>query len=228
MADRFIDRIDIDAPDPFNALLATLHARSKDTPAKTFWHAEAMHPAIFRALRMDRAEEGAAYAAMAFRLHRAEDGARILFAWPSLHHLDHLEDDWTGIEAVLAWNPADDTATVMGDPAEALFGGLGGPTDALNIFASPFAYLRHIAEQRAAFWTFRRNALFGGWRAIDEKVDHPGLLALGPIDRIRWPIGAMPDDIRLHGIPAKAFNAALLRQARIPRATEALSMKVAA
>lgn len=228
MADRFIDTIDIDAIDPFNGLFARLHARSKNTPAKTFWHAEAMHAGIFRALRMNPAEEGAAYAAMAFRLHRSDEGARILFAWPSLHHLDNLEDDWTGIETVLAWNPADDSATVMGDPDAVLFGGTGAPGEPLNVFASPFSYLRHIAEQRAAFWTFRRGMIFNNWHAIDEPTTHPGLLALAPPDKIRWPIHALPDDIRLHGIKAQAFNTALLRQARIPRATEAHSMKVAA
>lgn len=227
MAARFRDIIDIDAPDPVNALFATLYARSKDCPGKTFWDADAMHPAIFRALRMDRSEEGAVYAAAAFRLHRSEEGAAILFAWPSLHYLGDLEDDWLGIEAVLAWDPVTDTATVLGDAAANLFGTCNS-NETLTVFASPFAYLRHIAEMRAQFWTFRRMAMADNWHAVAEPTAPDGLLALAPPDKIRWPLAELPDDIRLQGISAKAFNTALLRQARIPRATEAHSMKVAA
>src|SRR5690606_34842599 len=96
-------------PTALNPLFATLHARSKDTPAKTWRHASAMHPSIFRALKMNRSEDGAIYAAAPFRLHRSESGARILVALPTPPLFDSRGDDWLGIETVLAWNPVDDT-----------------------------------------------------------------------------------------------------------------------
>lgn len=216
------------APDAMNAFYATLYAREKDTPGKVFWHAEAMHPAIFRALCMDRNETGAIYAAAAFRLYRCETGARILAAFPAPFILEDGDDDWLGIDTVLSWNPVDDTAEVMGDPIAQVVGAV--PHDeALHIHASPFAFLRALAEARAQ-WFCQRCAVKGEWRAAKERDLTPGLLLLGKDPaKVRWPIHELPETITVHGIDARAFNNALLRQARIPRAVAAPTpMKAAA
>jgi hypothetical protein len=217
---------EIETLDAWNVLFATLHARSKDSPGKTFWDARAMHPAIFRALRMDPNEEGAIYAAAAFRLHLSADGPRVLCAMPALRILEDGNDDWLDIEAVLSWNPVDDTATVMGDAGADLF----GHTDAaepLNVYSSPFDYLRHVAEARAQ-WFIYRAKVNGEWHLASEPARIPGLLALAEPAKVRWPLHDMPADITAHGIDARAFNNALLRQARIPRAVAAPQSRKAA
>lgn len=217
---------EIDTIGAWNVLFATLHQRSKDSPAKTFWHARAMHPAIFRALCMDPKEDGAIYAAAAFRLHMSDEGARILCAMPALRILEDGDDDWLEIEAVLSWNPVDDTATVLSDAGADLF----GHTDAaepLTVFASPFAYLRHIAEARAQWFIYRRK-VNGEWHLASEPSLIPGLLTLAEPTKVRWPIHDMPADITANGIDARALNSALLRQARIPRAVAAPQSRKAA
>lgn len=216
------------APDALNDFYATIYAREKDTPGKAFWHAEAMHPAIFRALHMDRNETGAVYAAAAFRLARTLDGARILCAFPAPRILEDGDDDWLGIEVVLIWNPVDDTAQVMGDPVAQVVGSV--PYDeALHVHASPYAYLRALAEARAQ-WFALRCAVKGQWRHASEPDLTPGLLLIGNDPaKVRWPLHEMPENITVHGLEARAFNNALLRQARIPRAVAAPTpMKAAA
>jgi len=211
---------------PFNDLFFALHARSKDTPGKTFWNAEAMHPAIFRALKMDAKETGAVYAAAAFRLHRTPDGPRILCAMPALAILEQGDDDWLNIEEVVSWNPVNNTATVLGEAGPILFGHTH-ETEPLHVFASPFAYMRHVAETRAQWFVYRAQ-VNGQWHIASEPTQTPGLLLIGQPNEVRWPLHAMPTDITVHGIDARAFNNQLLRQARIPRAVAAPEMRKAA
>ena len=219
LIERVIDQMLADDLAVFNGLFAVLHAREKDCPGKTWWNAEAMHPAIFRALQMDRAEDGAIYAAAAFRLHRTEDSAAILCAFPAPRILEDGDADWLRIETVIAWNPRTNTATVLGDTGPALVGRI--PNDApLHIHADPFTFLRSVAEARAQWFAMRR-AVRSDWHSVHEPDLTPGLLLIGAPDKVRWPIHAMPDDITVHDLDARAFNAALLRQARIPRAVAA-------
>lgn len=212
--------------DDLNAAWHWLNQLNKDCPGKTFWNAESMHPAIFRALQMDRAEDGAIYAAAAFRLHRSDEGAAILCAMPALRILEDGDDDWLNIEAVLVWNPVTDTASVMGDVAADLFG-YSDETAPLPIFKSPFAYLRHIAEERAKWFIYRRM-VNSQWHMAIEPTVIPGLLPLTDIAKVRWPIRDMPAEVTTHGIDARAFNAALIRQSNIPRAIAAPELRRAA
>lgn len=211
-------------PTALNDLFATLHARSKDSPAKTWWHAPALHPALFRALRLAREEEGAIFAALPFRLHRSEAGVRILAAFPAPRILaPNDDDDWLNIETVLSWDPVTDTAEIMGDTGPALTGAIPPDTDSLPIFASPYAFFRALAEARAQ-WIVRRSAVGGDWRRKPPEPDlTPGLLLIGAPDKVRWPLHAMPEHVVAHGIDAQALNRALLRQARVPRASAAPS-----
>lgn len=216
-------------PTALNDLFATLHARGKDTPAKTWWHAEGMHPAIFRALRMDRQEDGSIFAAQPFRLHRGDGTARILAAFPTPRILGDVDMDWLGIDAVVSWDPVTDTAELMGDCQPALVGAIRPDLDSISIHGSPFAYFRAVAEDRAQ-WVTRRHMISGDWRKRPEEPSSfgPGLLLIGEPDKVRWPLHRMPADVAVHGIDAKALNRAMLRQARVPRAIAAPAMRVAA
>jgi hypothetical protein len=213
---------DANQPELLNPLFALLHDRSKDTAAKTWWHAEAMHPAIFRALRMDRNEAGAIFAAAPFRLHRFDDTARILVAFPCPRILaPHDNDDWLEIDTVLSWDPRSDTAEVADDPGAAIVGNIPPDTDTLDVYGSPFAFFRALAEARAR-WFVARQMIAGDWRRKPREPDlSPGLLLIGKPDQVRWPRHTMPDDITCHGVDAKALNRALLKQARVPRARPA-------
>lgn len=214
-------------PDALNPLFALLHARSKDCPGKTWWHAEAMHPAIFRALRMNRDDEGSVFAAVPFRLHRGPEGARILAAFPCPRILaPHDDNDWLGIETVLSWDPVTDNAEVVGDPGPALVGNIASDAEHLPIHGSAFTYFRALAEARAQ-WIVARQMVAGDWRRKPREPDlSPGLLLIGgEPDKVRWPLSRMPEAITAHGLDAKALNRALLRQARIPRAVDAPKLR---
>lgn len=207
-------------PEWLNPLFATLHARSKDTPGKTWWHAEAMHPAIFRALRLSSTEEGAIFAAVPFRLHRPTKRILVAFPCPRIF-APNDDDDWLGIESVLSWDPVTDSAEIMGEPGPALAGIVPHDAETLEVHTSPFAFLRTLAEARAQ-WIVRRHMVGGDWRRKPAEPDlTPGLLLIGSVDKVRWPIRIMPENITCHGLDPKALNRAMLRQARIPRAVSA-------
>lgn len=200
--------------DGLNDLYATLHARAKDSPAKTFWHAQAMHPAIYRALNIDPAETGAPFASLAFRLHRDEHGARILWAYPTPMFYGDAPDDWLGIETVLAWYPHLNRVEVIGDIGPRIIGPISEGT--AIIFADPFAFFRAHAEARAQWFANMIEA--SEWRAFHEIDLTPGALVIGDIDKLHWPVRSMPVDIICHGIDPAKLNRTLLKQARIPRA----------
>lgn len=202
----------------FNGLFATLHARSKDCAAKTWWDAQAMHPAIFRALRMDMAEEGAIYAAAAFRLHRSDNGVRVLLALPIPRLIVEPAEDWLAVDTVIGWDPVNDTAEVMDDIGPALVGDYSHDQPC-NVYASPYAFMRAIAETRAQ-WFVQWRTIKGEWRSVAEQDTAPGLLAIGAVDKIRWP-RTLPNELILHGLDPVAVNRAILRQAKVPRATAA-------
>lgn len=202
----------------WNDLCAAVYARSKDTPARTWWEAEAMHPALFRALRIDRAEFAAPYAAHPFRLARIEGKAVVLAAHPAPRILGPVDDDWLGIETVIVWNPVDDTATVPGDPVPQLVGALSDDAPALH--ASPFAFFRAWLEQRAAFAMLRSTMVGKDWAVRPTERTHaPGALMIGTPEQIRWNPSALPQHIECHGTDAKRVNSAIFRAAKLPRVT---------
>jgi hypothetical protein len=206
-------------PEWLNPLFAVLHARSKDTPAK-LWHlATPAHDSIFRALRMDRTEFGAFYAALPFRIARIDGKVRILAALPCPHFLDDGDDDWLRIETVLAWDPVANTAKVLDDASENhLIGSLPYDTAAATVHGSPFSFFREIAEARAIFFGLYCNTA-GDWtRKPSEPDTTPGLLLLGDPAKVTWPLHELPDDLTTAHLDAKAVNRAMIRQARVPRA----------
>lgn len=208
-----------------NTVSSTLHALAKETPGKVWWNAEAGHPAIARALRIDPTQLGAAYALTPFRLYR--DGARhlILAAHPAPRHLGPFDWDWLGIETVIAWDPRTDTAQVFGDPEPQTVGTFA---NAPNLYGSPREFFTDWLRARAQFFVLWRQSRRGEWAHGATETDLcPGVLALGSIDQIRWRPADMPPDLTTIGIDAASLNRALIRAARIPRAHNA-GMRAAA
>lgn len=209
----------------WNALVSVVHSRAKDTPAKTWWDAEALHPATFRALRIDRADFAAAYAVHPFRLARIDGKPLILAAHPAPLILGPVDDDHLNIEAVIAWNPVDNRAFVLGDETPQLVGALSD--DAPTLFASPFAFFRAWLEARAAFAMLRSQLVGKDWMARPtEHGTAPGALMIGAIDAIRWNPASLPRDLVCVGADPMQINRAILRAARLPRVSN--SMKAAA
>jgi hypothetical protein len=217
------------APDFMNPIHALAHARARDTPAKRWWYAQVLHPAIFRALRLDPKESGAVYAAMPFRLSRDGEGnACILVALPCPRLFD-ADDDWLGIEVVLAWYPQTGKVIDLEDaepnhlvgelPAD-----LAEPT---HVFADPFAFFRAMAEARAQWLTsFYANA-DPLWRRRPHEPRHvPGFLVIGNPEKVRWP--TLTAEIHCHGIDPRKVNHAILRQSTLPRAIAAHNLRIAA
>ena len=201
----------------WNALCATVHARGKDSPAKTWWHAEAGHAAIYRALRIDPAEFGAFYAGLPFRLARIDGKPLVLAAHPCPLTLGPIDEDWLGIEAVTAWNPVDGSVSILGDDGAQIIGDL---TDAApDLYANAFAFFRAWVETRAAFAMTRTQFAGKDWAVTPtEYGEAPGALIVGDPDKVRWPTATMPRHLVCHGIDAIRINKAILRSANLPRA----------
>lgn len=204
-----------------NALSTWLYATGKDSPAKLWWDAQPTHPAVARALKIDPAEKPAIYALAPFRLARIDGQAVILCALPCPHVLAPADEDFLRIETVLAWDPVKDEARVFDDDAPQLVGTLPNDAEEAAIYGSPFAFFRAIAEERARFAT-ARSSIVGEWmRKPVERDETPGLLLIGDIGKVRWPIHTLPQSLTCIGIDAQAVNRAMLRQAHIPRARSA-------
>lgn len=200
-----------------NNLVASRDAATKrDTPARVWWDCEPYHPAIARALRIDRKQTGGVYALAPFRLWN--DGTRhlILAAYPCPRILGPIDMDHLGIEAVLAWNPLDDTAQILGE-GDGLFGHTDDrPIDAFTLYASPRAFLTDWAINRAHAYvrltTVRRNA----WADAEDTDTPPGAVAIGPVEKIN--LTNLPREFAVQGFDPLAINKQIIRQARLPRA----------
>lgn len=207
-----------------NANVMWLRAYAEDAPAKAWFYGEVVHPAIYRALKVDRSDPAAAYACAPFRLARVDGQHRILAAWPAPPILTGF-DDWFDIEQVIAWNPTDNSAEIMGDGLPQLIGAF--PTgDTGTIFASPFTFLRAWIEERAAFYTAYRAADAAHFTTAPTEGDTPGCLIIGDAAKVRWNPDALPRNLECAGIDPAQINRAILRSARLPRATN--SIRIAA
>jgi hypothetical protein len=219
---------EVSQPDFMNPIHLRAHAIAQHTPAKRWNAAQAMHPAIFRALRLDRNEPGAIYAAIPFRLGRDNEGnAAILVALPppATFH----DDDYLSIETVLVWRPdAGTVSSLTDDTPDQLVGDqpndLSRPT---HVFAEPFTFFRAMAESRARWLTSFYAVADENWKRRPTEPRHiPGLLVLGSPDKVRWP--RLTAEFHCHGLDPRKVNGAILRQSAIPRAVAANSMRIAA
>lgn len=207
-----------------NAVSAYWHALTKDSPGKTWWNAEIGHPAIYRALKVDRADPVAAYAVAPFRLAKIENKHLILCAWPSLPMLSECRD-WLGIDQVIAWNPTNNSAQILGDIAPQTVGAFP-QADTGTVFASPFAFFRALIEERAAFAAAYLASKSAHWQTAPTEKFAPGLLIVGDPDKVRWRPSDLPPVLECVGIDPGKVNKAIFKSARLPRCTS--SMKAAA
>lgn len=185
---------------------------AKNGPGAIWWECAPTHPAIGRALKIDRAQEGGVYALAPFRLWH--DGARhlILAAYPCPRLLGPIDMDASAIEAVIAWNPVTDEAYALGDETPGLFGNLSGST----VFRSPLDFFQSWAIERAKFFVSWGIAQGRAFQHVSDATPCPGCLAIGPIDRIRWI--DLPREFEARGINPTELNRAIIRQANLPRA----------
>jgi hypothetical protein len=208
--------------DHANAISAYFHALKKDSPAKTWFFATFEHAAIYRAMKVDPSDPASFYACAHLRLWRDVDGKALILAAHPAPGLIPEAADWLGIDAVLAWNPVDDTAYVMGDPAPQLFGGFTSP-EVGAIYASPFTFLRAWTEARARFWTEWTSAQGLAWRAAPVERDQvPGTLMLGGINDIAWVPSALPHDLTCVGLDSSKINKAIIKAAKLPFAVNGM------
>lgn len=200
-----------------NAVAAYDFALSKDCPAKSWWNCRPAHPAVYDCLKIKADAEGAVYACAPFRAAKTEKGGRIIVAYPAPRLFDAPDLDWLGIHTVISWNPADDTAEVLGDPTPQIVGALSDDNNV--IFASPRAFLQHWARRRGQYLARRLKAKQCAWnKAPVEQDEVPGALMIGAPAEIRWRPSEMPSDIRCAGVNPAVINKELLKAAKVPRA----------
>ncbi len=228
------DLVFADVPNPLtqlptetaNLLSARWHTIRKDSPAKDWFNLDVTHPAVARQLRIDPSQDGAAYALAPFRLGKVGEAHRILAAWPCPRMLGPCDDDWLSIEAVIAWNPIDDTAEVLGDPDQRTVGRFHDAAQG-DVFASPRAFFQSWAMARAGFYVRWRADSLKAWSSAPEEADlAPGVLLLASPERVRWNPATLPASITVHGIDPARVNKAIFKAARLPRVNA--SMRAAA
>jgi hypothetical protein len=202
--------------DDVNALSSFWYQLDKDSPGKVWWHCPITHKAVNRALGISADEAGSVYACAPFRLHRSEEGVRVLAAYPAPAIFEEGAA-WLDIETVISWNPVDDTAVVVGDPAPQIVGNLSADTNV--IFASPRAFFQHWARRRAQYLTARNISRAQQWnRLAAEQDETPGVLMIGAPADIHWRPSTMPAEIKCAGVNPAIINRELLKAARVPRA----------
>lgn len=199
-----------------NLVAAYEHAAKRETPAKEWADCPPNHAAIPRALRIDPAQLGAFYALKPFRLWN--DGTRhlILAAYPCPRTLGPIDMDHLGIESVLAWNPLDDTAYILGEGTPGLFGADGDTNEPFTLYQSPRAFLTDWAIQRAQFFVHWSQVKRNVWADCQDKDTTPGALVIGNPEKVN--LTNLPRDFAAQGFDVAELNRAIIRQARLPRA----------
>ena len=202
--------------DSFADLCERVDARARDCPGK-LWHAQPFdHPAIARALHVDKADPASTYALMPFRYCCDEEGVHhILAAWPTPRCLGPVDADWLDVEIVFSWCPVKNTAEIVGDINPQVAGRLDDAAPAL--YGDPFAFFRAWAEARAAFlveWQWARRT--GSANLIEPDLI-PGALIVGDVDKITWMPSALPQTLQCIGTNPKQIERAIFRAARLPR-----------
>lgn len=202
--------------DTINAESAYWYALSKDTPARQWWNLEPGHPAVGRALQIDPNEYAASYALAPFRVGRIDGKAMVLAAYPAPCLFTPYDEDWLRVETVIAWNPVDDTAVILGDTEAQIVGSF---RDDNSLYASPREFFQTWAQRRAAYAVQRQMAEGKEWAAVPAELDlAPGCLLIGKPEAVRWSSYQIPRDLECVGLDATRVNKAILRSANLPRA----------
>lgn len=199
-----------------NALSQITFARRKETPAKTWWDCDVWHPAIGRALRIDRTDEGAVFALAPFRLWHNGERHLILAAHPAPRILGPIDDDWLVIEDVIVWDPISDRAHLLDGDGDRLVGRFAD-VECGTVFASAREFFTAWCIERAQYFAKWVQSRQGTWaHPTPERDLAPGKLAIGDVSKIRW--SGLPATVHARGIDPRNLNAAILRQANLPRA----------
>lgn len=98
---------------PAPAIVRYAEALAVDCAAKTWWNTPAVHPSIARALQIDPKAPGAVYAMTPFRYAKLNGAHLIIVAWPAPKVFTDPTPDWLEIEAVIAWDPVENTAWTL-------------------------------------------------------------------------------------------------------------------
>lgn len=205
-----------------NSLSEYWFALSKDTPGRTWFHARHDAKAVCRALRINPDDDGAIYATTPFRIARVNDKVVVLAAHPAPRNFTPIDEDWLDIATVIAWNPLDDTAHVLGDTAAQLVGAMSD--DANQIHASPRTFFQAWAIRRAQFAVKARSLSGKSWITRPRERDEvPGALLIGDLSKVRINPAVLPEHIECVGVDPRELNKAIIHAARLPRAVASAS-----
>lgn len=216
-----------------NALSEYWYALGKDTPAKRWFYADTWHPAVSRALGIDRAQDGGAFALMPFRLAKHNDAWTILAAYPTPRCIGpEIDEDWLNIEVIIAWNPATNHVEIIGDIEPQIVGrpaGFYSHEGTGTLFGQPRPFFQAWARDRARFSGYVAQHAGKQWSALPNEPDlAPGALIVGDVNKIRWSAHALPKSIECVGCDADAINRAMLRGLQLPRLRGSIQGRAAA
>jgi hypothetical protein len=199
-----------------NLVASYTHAIRKECPAKIWWDCEPYHPAIARALKINRQETGGVYALTPFRLWNDGERHLILAAFPCPRILGPIDMDYLDIEAVLAWNPVTDEAHILGEAQSALFGADGESGQPFTLYKSPRAFLTEWAINRAHAYVRITELRKNRWSDAEDRDAPPGALVIGSPEKVN--LTQLPREFAAQGFDVADLNRAIIRQARLPRA----------
>lgn len=194
-------------------------------PVDLWRKARWQHDAVNRVLDFPPDLPGAGFALFPFRLSKVDDVYKILAAWPCPRttgpNIDLTHDR---IEAVLSWCPESNRLEVLGDPQPQLVGSLDGYFGPGALFGQPRAFFQQWAADRARFFNFMRcTRQFDAHPVPIEPDLVPGMLIVGPVNKVRWPIGAMPPVVNCIGVSPSLARGAFLQSLRLPSFTSTMS-----
>ncbi len=189
----------------------------------TWQNADPLHPAIYRALRIDPADPASFYAAYPFRLAKI-DGAHVILAALRCPPVGEVAEP----ETLISWHPPSGTFAIVGDVNPQLIEP-DHPDDEAHIYGDFFAFARAWVERRAAWFQRHLDQMADKWAHPNVEPSDgnlPGYLVVGDITKVRMPRD-LPPVLTAHGIKPKALNAAIFRSANLPRVNEN-TMRIAA
>lgn len=202
-----------------NEISAYCYALDRDCPGKVWWEAPMWHDAVDRALGVSREQDGGRFALFPFRAAKVDDQWRVLAAYPTPRTIGEIDEDWLGIETVIAWDPVTNRAEVLGDPVPQLVGTMA-PTFAdpntTTLFGQPRVFFQAWARDRARYFRFVQNDGAAVHNLPNEPDLAPGALIVGDARQVRWNPATMPATIECAGCDVGAINRAILRTLKLP------------
>ncbi len=194
-------------------------------PVDMWRQARWQHVSVNRVLDFAPDLPGAGFALFPFRLAKVDDAYKVLAAWPCPRTTGpDIDLEHNRIEIVLAWCPESNQVEVLGDPQPQLVGSLDGYFGPGALFGQPRAFFQQWAADRARFFNFVRGVRRSGAHPIPIEPDLvPGMLIVGPVNKVRWPVRAMPPVVNCVGVSPSLARGAFLQSLRLPSFTSTMS-----